>query len=79
MEQEKTLPIKDKLKISEKRISDNDDEYLKILEKSGLAKLADGRIVKKVWHISATADFCHTFFIGIFWKNNFISNQLKHC
>jgi four helix bundle protein len=48
MEQEKTLPIKDKLKISEKRISDSDDEYLKILEKSGLEKLADGRIVKKV-------------------------------
>lgn len=48
MEQEKTLPIKDKLKISEKRISDSEDEYLKILEKSGLEKLADGKVVKKV-------------------------------
>jgi len=47
MEQEKTLPTKDKLKISEKRISDSDEEYLKILEKSGLEKLADGKVVKK--------------------------------
>lgn len=48
MQQEKTLPIKDKLKITEKLIDDSEAEYLKILENSGLEKMANGEIVKKI-------------------------------
>ncbi|MEI7621573.1 MAG: four helix bundle protein [Candidatus Moraniibacteriota bacterium] len=47
MEQERTLPVKDKLKISTKQISDSDVEYAKILENLGLEKLENGEVVKR--------------------------------
>lgn len=47
MEQERTLSVKDKLKISTKQMSDSDVEYAKILENFGLEKLENGEVVKR--------------------------------
>lgn len=47
MEQEKTLPMKDKVKIMSNQIKEGDDEYTRILEQMGLETLENGQVVKR--------------------------------
>jgi len=47
MEQERTLPVKDKLRISAKQMRDGEVEYAKMLADLGLEKLENGEVVKK--------------------------------
>lgn len=47
MDQEKTLPTKDKIKIANDQNRQGDIEYKKMLDKMGLKMLENGRVIKK--------------------------------